>query len=78
MFKYQNISEVEQTLAIDGNINPRVVKPGAEVESSVAIENPNFKFLGKSEDSNAIDGRVKPQPNAVTEAELTNTNEETN
>jgi hypothetical protein len=76
MFKYQNISIIEQTLAIDGIITPRTVQPGETCTSSVPIENPNFKFIGKSEDGNAVDGIAQPQPNAVTEAELTNTNEE--
>jgi hypothetical protein len=46
MYKYQNVSETTQTLTNDGVITPRVVEPGETVESSIPIENPNFKYMG--------------------------------
>ena len=49
MYKYQNISELDQTITTTGNINPRIVEAGATTESDVAIENPNFKYLGTAE-----------------------------
>lgn len=52
MYEYQNVSDTTQTLTHDGEISPRVVKPGEKVQSAVAIENPNFKFVGNSQDEN--------------------------
>lgn len=75
IYKYKNVSESEQTLAIDGNIEPRNVKSGETCISSVIIENPNFEFISKDEASdNKVDGVVAEQPNAITEAELVETN----
>ena len=70
MYKYQNVSETDQTITANGNINPRVVKSGETVTSDVPIENPNFKFVG---DDHAVNATVdQPQENAVTNAELAN------
>lgn len=78
MYKYQNVSKEVQTVVRDGNISPRVVKPGESVVSSVAIENPNFKYLGEvQEDSASVNGTQVKQDTAVTEVE-TATNVETN
>ena len=72
MYKYQNVSKRVQTIVIAGDINPRVVKPDQEVISSVAIENPNFKYIGRADQSNGggIVGEQVPQSSAVTEAEM--------
>lgn len=77
MYKYQNISDVEQTITASGNITPRVVEAGGEFTSEIAIENPNFKYLG-STDSASVQGVVRgEQANAVSEAQLSNeTNKE--
>lgn len=76
MFKYQNVSKVEQVVTITGNINPRIVKAGETVTSDVPIENPNFKYIGEA-DSNAVQGTVnQPQTGAITEATLNNENKE--
>lgn len=79
MYKYQNVSETEQSITADGNIKPRVVKAGETVISDVPIENPNFKYLGDSEgESPQIQGVVTgDQSGAVTEASrLDNENKE--
>lgn len=68
MFKYQNVSKVDQTITGDGNIKPRIVKAGETVVSDKPLENPNFKYVGE-EDSSKVQGVVtEPQPGAVTEA----------
>lgn len=71
MYKYQNVSETDQTITANGNINPRVVKAGETVTSDVPIENPNFQFIG--EDAHAVKATVdQPQAGAVTNAQLVN------
>lgn len=68
MYKYQNVSEQEQTITSEGDINPRVVKPGETTLSSVGLENPNFKFLGEdvaTETQSATD--TKQETNLSTE-----------
>lgn len=78
MYKYQNVSDVVQTIVTTGEINPRIVEPGGEVISSVAIENPNFKYLGtaSSDTSASIVGEQVRQENAV--IETVTSNDETN
>jgi hypothetical protein len=78
MYKYQNVSEIEQTIVADGNINPRIVKAGETVLSDVPIENPNFQFVGEEQDPNKVQGVItQDQPGAITEAQrLDNTNKE--
>jgi hypothetical protein len=79
MFKYQNVSKVDQTITASGNINPRIVKAGETVVADVAIENPNFKYVGEADAPNSIQGTVnQPQAGAVTNAELVNENKEEN
>lgn len=68
MYKYQNVSETEQTITASGNISPRIVKSGETVISDVPLENPNFKYVGEV-DGNAVQATVnQPQSGAVTEA----------
>lgn len=75
MHKYQNVSETDQTITTNGNINPRVVKSGETVLSDVPIENPNFKYIG--EDSRSVNATVdQPQAGAVTNAQLIENKEE--
>jgi len=77
MYKYQNISEVEQTITASGNITPRIVEAGGQFTSDIAIENPNFKYLGSSESASVQGVVVGEQVNAVVEAQLNNeTNKE--
>ncbi len=65
MYKYQNVSEQDQTITTNGNITPRIVKSGETCLSTVVIENPNFKYLGE-EDAASVKGTVdQPQANAV-------------
>ena len=71
MYKYQNVSDTKQTLVQEGNISPRNVDPQAIVLSDVAIENPNFKYIGEeTAQSGGIVGVAERQENAVTEAQL--------
>ena len=74
MYKYQNVSDQVQTIVTPGDISPRVVDPGAEVISSVAIENPNFKYVGTTDQSTSasIVGEQLRQENAVIETVTTN------
>ena len=75
MHKYQNVSGDEQVITAEGHIQPRKVAPGAEVVSSVAIENPNFKYVGATDEQPSgavqavqerspasISGVTEPQP----------------
>jgi hypothetical protein len=80
MYKYQNVSKVQQTITANGNITPRVVEAGETLLSSVAIENPNFKYLGEDQsDSAGVTGTVVTQENQVNEAvRLDNENKEEN
>ena len=76
MYKYQNVSNVTQTLVQSGNITPRSVEPDAYVLSDVAIENPNFKFIGSESDASVVG--VENRELATTEAEfIENNNQET-
>jgi len=63
MYKYQNVSEVTQTLTNSGNISPRIVKPGETVESDTPIENPNFQYVGSQ---TAVTAEDKNQDNEET------------
>ena len=74
MYKYQNVSNVEQVVMAEGEVNPRVVPAGATTVSSVAIENPNFKYIGEdqSESSSIQSVDTAMQPGAVTDATLVN------
>lgn len=72
MYKYQNISKSTQTVTASGNINPRVVKSGEECVSDVAIENPNFKYVGEAGDNKVQGVITQTSPNAVTQAEQLN------
>lgn len=49
MHRYQNVSDSEQIITAECDVQPRKVAPGAETLSSAPIENPNFKYLGESE-----------------------------
>ena len=66
MYKYKNISDTELTIVVDGNVNPRVVQPGADVESDVILENPNLQAITMTEDTPKppiINAVQTPQPN---------------
>lgn len=80
MYKYQNVSKESQVITANGNINPRIVKAGDTVLSNVAIENPNFKYLGEEQqNTSGVSGTQVSQPNMITEASPLNneTNKET-
>lgn len=68
MYKYQNVSEVTQTITADGDIRPRVVEAGKELVSDKPIENPNLKFLGEDQPDNKVVGTVEKN-NVVTDAQ---------
>lgn len=77
MHKYQNVSGNTQTVTTNGNINPRVVKSNEYCISDVAIENPNFKYVGPAESSQVQGVVTETSPNAITEAQQVNeTNKE--
>lgn len=87
MYKYQNVSESEQTIVAEGNINPRVVAAGEFTLADRAIENPNFKYIGEFDEEGKeivrqVDATAAPDDNAVTDAQIatpeTQTNQETN
>lgn len=70
MYKYQNVSNQEQSLIGHG-----VFAPGAFVMTKVALNNPNFKYVGEvkeSEDAGAVQA-VLPDtnPNKVTDVNPT-------
>ena len=75
-YKYKNVSNRRLTITSGGNISPRIVNAGAEVVSSVPLENPNFKYIGEA-DAPMIQGFVtEDQPGTITEA--TNVDNQTN
>jgi hypothetical protein len=60
MYRYKNVSDSEQVITADGEVNPRVVEAGQETLSSVAIENPNFQFVKEEADSKPDDaGKIQ-------------------
>lgn len=64
MYKYQNVSDTAQSLVGVG-----MVAAGQEIAVEKPIENPNFKYVGQS-DNNGIVGVTGPTENAVNEASL--------
>jgi len=80
MYKYQNVSGEVQSITKQGDISPRVVQPGEFVTTDVAIENPNFKYIGTADDKgSAVTGTQVAQENVVTNGQLANeTNKEIN
>lgn len=80
MYKYQNVSKEVQTITKDGVITPRIVKPGDFCMSAVAIENPNFKYVGTDQDNEStVVSEQAPQPNMITDVTpLTETPKENN
>lgn len=72
MYRYQNVSDSTQTITASGDINPRVVNAGETCESSVPIENPNFKYIGEADAASVRATVTETSPNAVTEAQQVN------
>lgn len=58
MYKYQNKSDVSQTITADGDIRPRIVEPGKSVLSSRPIENPNLAFVSEVDAPAPADPKV--------------------
>lgn len=75
MYKYTNVSNSVQTITASGDIRPRVVEPGGEMLTDLPIENPNFKFIGKSEPGGIV-GTATSQPAMVTDAQKLETKEQ--
>jgi hypothetical protein len=69
-YKYRNVSDSVLSITASGNINPRIVEPNGEVISDVAIENPNFEYVGEA-------AQQEPAVEQITNDEET-TNEESN
>jgi len=79
-YQYKNISDSTQTLTGSKKMSKRVVEPGETVICESALENPNFEFVGESDDAvdgNQVVGKTGQQPNAVTEATLETDEQET-
>lgn len=64
MYTYENISTSDQHLVGFGTVGA-----GERIVVDRAVENPNFKFLGKDLEDAKITGIVQQSGNAVTEAE---------
>jgi hypothetical protein len=68
MYKYQNISKNTLTITTSGNVKPRVVQAGETVETDFPLENPNFKYVGNT-DNVANDVTAAEQSATQTEKE---------
>lgn len=67
---YKNVSEIVQHIVGVGS-----VEAGAEITTSSAIENPNFKYIGEATENSKVSAVTQPQDGVVTEAQKVITEE---